>query len=218
MAAAGANARATWRWLRRQPANIEEALLAVNEITNNIERASEIIGRIRALVTKVPQRNESFEINEAIHEVIMLARAEMRKNDISVTTALAEGLHLIEGDRVQLQQVLLNLINNAMQAMSDVSVESRELVISTSMTEPNDIVVAVRDSGPGLHPANFERRGSWRSSVGEREHASGRYVSIHSTSTGWRRRRPCRGFRVRRIGAAAVSSKTVCSLSNRANQ
>jgi len=157
MAAAATNARAALRWLKRQPPNVEEALLTLDEITNNTERASEIIGRIRALVTKAPQRKESFEINEAIREVIMLGQAEVQKNGISVAVALGEGLPLIEGDRVQLQQVMLNLINNAVQAMSAVGVASRELVISTSKTEPNGVGVAVRDSGPGLDPANLER-------------------------------------------------------------
>jgi C4-dicarboxylate-specific signal transduction histidine kinase len=157
MAAAAANAHAALRWLRRQPPNVEEALLTLDEITNNTERASEIIGRIRALVSKAPQRKESIEINEAIRDITMLAQAEVRKNGISVATALGEGLPLIEGDRVQLQQVMLNLVNNAVQALSAVEVESRELVISTSRTESNDISVSVRDSGPGLDPVNFER-------------------------------------------------------------
>ena len=157
MAAAAANAHAALRWLKRQPPNIEEALLTIDEITNNTARASEIIGRIRALVMKAPQRKETFEINEAIREVIILAQTEVRKSGISIATVLGEELPLIEGDRVQLQQVMLNLINNAVQAMTAVEVESRELAISTSKTEPNGIEVAVRDSGPGLDPANFER-------------------------------------------------------------
>jgi C4-dicarboxylate-specific signal transduction histidine kinase len=156
MAAAAANARAALRWLKRQPPNIEEALLTLDEITNNTERASEIIGRIRTLVAKAPWRKESFEINEAIREVIMPAQAEVRKNGISIAMALGEGLPLIEGDRVQLQQVMLNLINNAVQAMSTVEIDSRELVIFTGQTDRDGIVVAVRDSGPGLDPANFE--------------------------------------------------------------
>jgi C4-dicarboxylate-specific signal transduction histidine kinase len=156
LAAAATNARAALRWLRKQPPNIEEALSMLDQITNNTERASEIIGHIRALVTKAPQRKESFEINKAIREVIMLAQAEVQKNGISVATALDEGLPLIEGDRVQLQQVMLNLINNAVQAMSALGVESREMVICTSKTEPNGIGVAVSDSGPGLDPANLE--------------------------------------------------------------
>ena len=84
MAAAAANAQAALRWLKRQPPNVEEALLTLDEITNNTARASEIIGRIRALVTKAPQRKESFEINEAIREVITLGQTEVRKNGVSL--------------------------------------------------------------------------------------------------------------------------------------
>jgi signal transduction histidine kinase len=98
-----------------------------------------------------------LDINHALREVIMLAEGEMAKNAVSIATELGEGLPLIEGDRVQLQQVMLNLINNAVQAMSGVGVEPRELVICTSKTEPNGIGVAVRDSGPGLDRANLER-------------------------------------------------------------
>jgi signal transduction histidine kinase len=145
------------RWLRRQPPNVEEALLALDGIVGDTEHASEIIGRIRALLAKAPQRKEPFDINEAIREVIMLAQADVQKNGISVAMALGEGLPLIEGDRVQLQQVILNLINNAVQAMSCVGVESRELLIRTSKTYPDGIVVTVSDSGPGLDQANLER-------------------------------------------------------------
>ena len=157
MAAAATNARAALRWLKRQPPNVEEALSTLEKITNNTERASEIIGRIRALVMKAPPQKGAFEINEAIREVIMLAQGEVRKNGIAVVTALSEGLPHIQGDRIQLQQVVLNLINNAVQAMSTVGTESRELVIFTSKTDRDGIVVAVRDLGPGLVRENPER-------------------------------------------------------------
>jgi C4-dicarboxylate-specific signal transduction histidine kinase len=149
--------QAALRWLGQQPPNLEEVRLAPDGITSNANRANDVIGRIHTLVRKAPQRKESFEINEAISEITMLAQTEVQKNGISLVMALGEGLPLIEGDRVQLQQVMLNLINNAVQAMSAVGVDSRELVISTSKTEPNGIGVAVRDSGLGLDPANLER-------------------------------------------------------------
>jgi PAS domain S-box-containing protein len=156
LAAAATNARAALRWLRWQPPNVEEALSTVDQIARNTERAGEIFGRIRALVTKAPQRKDSFEFNQAVREVIELAQGEVQKNGISVNTMLGEGLPAIEGDRIQLQQVMLNLINNAVQAMGAVGVESRELVICTSKREPNLIGVAVSDTGPGLDPANLE--------------------------------------------------------------
>jgi signal transduction histidine kinase len=98
-----------------------------------------------------------LEINGAIREVIELTRGEAVKNGISVQTDLARGLPLIEGDRVQLQQVIVNLIMNAVEAMSDVGDGTRELLISTCKVEPRGVLVGVRDSGRGLAPAILER-------------------------------------------------------------
>jgi signal transduction histidine kinase len=98
-----------------------------------------------------------LEINEAILEVIALTRGELVKNGVSLQTQLAEGLPLIQGDRVQLQQVILNLIINAVEAMSGVSEGSRELLIGTGKDASSGVLVAVQDSGPGLNPENFDR-------------------------------------------------------------
>ena len=98
-----------------------------------------------------------MEINEAILEVIALTRGEVVKNGVSVQTQLAEGLPLIQGDRVQLQQVILNLIINAVEAMSGVSEGSRELLIGTGKDASSGVLVAVQDSGPGLNPESFDR-------------------------------------------------------------
>jgi C4-dicarboxylate-specific signal transduction histidine kinase len=97
-----------------------------------------------------------LEINGAIREAIELTRGEAMKNDVSVQTELADGLPLIQGDRVQLQQVILNLIINAIEAMSGVSQGPRELLISSGKAESDGVLVAVRDSGPGLAPASVE--------------------------------------------------------------
>jgi signal transduction histidine kinase len=96
-------------------------------------------------------------INEAILEVIALTRGEMAKNSVSVQTQLANDLPPIQGDRVQLQQVILNLMINAVQAMSAVSERSRELLIHTGKDASGGVLVAVRDSGPGLSPESFDR-------------------------------------------------------------
>jgi signal transduction histidine kinase len=96
-------------------------------------------------------------INEAIVEVITLTRSEAVKDGISVRTQLAEGLPLIQGDRVQLQQVILNLILNAVQAMSGVSEKSRELLVSTEQEASGAVLVTVQDSGPGLDPESVAR-------------------------------------------------------------
>jgi signal transduction histidine kinase len=99
----------------------------------------------------------SAEINEAILEVIALTRGEVAKNGVSVQTRLAEGLPPIQGDRVQLQQVMLNLILNAIEAMSGVSEGPRELLIGTGKDASGGVLVAVQDSGPGLNPKSFSR-------------------------------------------------------------
>ncbi|HEU4498351.1 MAG TPA: ATP-binding protein [Sphingomicrobium sp.] len=157
LAAAVTHAQAALRWLGARPPDLEEARRAVGRIVKEGDRASDVIGRIRALVKKAPPRKDDFEINEAIRDVIALTRGEVVKNSVSVETQLAEGLPLIQGDRVQLQQVILNLIINAVEAMSGVSEGARELLISTARAASDGAVVAVRDSGPGLAPANLER-------------------------------------------------------------
>jgi signal transduction histidine kinase len=120
-------------------------------------RASEVIHRICALVKKAPPRKDRLEINEAILEVIALIRSEMANNGISVRTQLAEILPVIQGDRVQMQQVFLNLLINAIEAMSGMSEGPRELLISTRDTETDGVLVAVRDSGPGIAPESVDR-------------------------------------------------------------
>jgi PAS domain S-box-containing protein len=157
IAAAITNAHAALRWLGARPPDLEEVRQALGRIVNNAARAGDVIGRIRDLVRKAPPRKDGLEINEAIREVIALTRSEVVKNGVSVQTQLAQGLPLIQGDRVQLQQVILNLIINAVEAMSATGEGSRELLISTGKAESDGVLVAVRDSGPGLAPASFER-------------------------------------------------------------
>ena len=156
IAAAVTDAHAALRWLAMQPPVLEEVQQALDRVVKNGNRASDIIGRIHALVIKAPARKGDFEINEAILEVIALTRREMVKNGISVQTQLAEGLPLIQGDRVQLQQVVLNLVINAVDAMSALSEGPRELLISSDITEADGVSVAFRDSGPGLSAASRE--------------------------------------------------------------
>jgi len=151
------NASAALRWLSKEPADLEKARQALNRIVANGNRVSEVIGRMRALFQKAPLRKEEMDINGAILEVIALTRGEVVKNEISVQSHLVEGLPLIQGDRVQLQQVILNLIINAVEALSAVSEGSRELVITTGKGEPDGVLVVVRDSGPGLSSPCLER-------------------------------------------------------------
>jgi PAS domain S-box-containing protein len=154
--AAVINAEAAVRWLAAQPPDLEKVRKALGLIVEDGMRAGNVIGGIRALIKKVPSRQGSLDINEAIREVIALTRGEAAKTGVSVQTDLADGLLLIYGDRVQLQQVILNLIINAIEAMSGVAETPRALLISTGQAEPANVLVAVRDSGPGLDPASLE--------------------------------------------------------------
>jgi C4-dicarboxylate-specific signal transduction histidine kinase len=157
IAAVVTNAHAALRWLGVQPPDLAEGRHALDDIIKEGNRAGEVIGRIRALIKKVPPRSDRLDINEATLEVIELARSELVRNRVSLRTDFAKGLPLILGDRIQLQQVILNLIINAVEAMSATSEGSRDLLISTAQDESNGVVVAVRDSGPGLSPESLER-------------------------------------------------------------
>jgi signal transduction histidine kinase len=144
------------RFLSAEPPNLNEVDEALSLIVREGNRAGEVVGRIRALIKKAPARKDAVAINDAILEVVALTRTEATSNSVSVRTQLAEGLPRFQGDRVQLQQVLLNLIINSIEAMRDVGEEERELLIS-SRNEPDGVSVEVRDSGPGFAPAALER-------------------------------------------------------------
>lgn len=151
-----ANAEAGLNWLDAQPPELNRIRQTLGWIITDSLRAGEIIGRIQGLIKKAPPRREEMEINAAVLEVIALTHGEVVKNGVSVRTHLAEGLPLIRVDRVQLQQVVLNLIINAVEAMSAVREEPRELLISTDRDALNGVLVSLRDSGPGLDPASLE--------------------------------------------------------------
>jgi C4-dicarboxylate-specific signal transduction histidine kinase len=116
-----------------------------------------VIGRIRELIRKAPRQKEPVDMGAAIREVLVLTQGEAMKSGASVQTHLAEGLPFIEGDRVEMQQVLLNLVINALEAMSSVSDGVRELLISTGTTDSGHVLVSVRDSGPGFAPQTVEQ-------------------------------------------------------------
>jgi PAS domain S-box-containing protein len=155
--AAVANAHGALRWLGRRPPELEKVREGLEAIVETGHRAGDVVDRIRVLIKKGPPRNERVDINDSIREVIELTRSEAVKNDVSVQADLAEDLPLIHGDRVQLQQVILNLIMNAVEAMSGASDGKRELLISTRNSEPGYVLVGVRDRGPGLAPATLEQ-------------------------------------------------------------
>src|SRR5581483_10348849 len=151
------NADAALHFLAGDPPQLEQARQAIGSILRDTERASGIIGRIRALVKRAPPQKDCLDINEAIRDVIELSRSVALKNGISVQTELTEDLPLVEGDRVQLQQVVLNLVLNAIQAMGPATDGAREVIITTARAEAGDVLVEVKDFGPGLDPGSFAR-------------------------------------------------------------
>ena len=157
IATARNNARAALNFLRKQPPDLDEVSEAMGCVVSDTDRAGQIIDRIRDHIKKAPPRKERFDLNEAIDELLMLARSAIAKNGVSVQTRLTEGALPIQGDRVQLQQVVLNLILNAVEATSLIDEGARQVWISTERGKTNDVLVAVRDSGPGIDPECRER-------------------------------------------------------------
>jgi signal transduction histidine kinase len=157
IAAVVTNAQAALRWLNMQPPDPEEVRHALCRIVRNGRRAGDVISRIRALVAKAPSRKDRLDINDTIREVIALTGSELRRSGTSLQTQLADGLPLVPGDRIQLQQVMVNLILNAVEAMSGSDEGSRELLISTEEDGANGVRIAVRDWGPGLKPESLDR-------------------------------------------------------------
>jgi PAS domain S-box-containing protein len=145
------------RWLAGEPPNLEAAKRAVERMINDGTRAGEVISRIRAMVRNSPPRRDKLNINDTLMEVITLIRGEVQRNSISLRTELFNDLPLVPGDRVQLQQVILNLIVNAIDAMSGVDRTQRELSIASAMDEQNGVLVTVGDTGMGLDPASLDR-------------------------------------------------------------
>ena len=157
LAAMRNNLTAALNFSDRTPPDLMEVREALACAVKEIDRASTVVGRIRALMQKEPTRRDSVNVNEAVCEVMELTYGEALKNGVSVRTQLADGLPLIQGDRVQLQQVILNLILNAVQALGAVTNDTREVLITTSQTEPNEVSLGVRDTGPGLSAETLPR-------------------------------------------------------------
>ena len=202
LAATVINAQAALRWLGRQPPDLEEVRQALGHIEEIGHRAGDVLARIRALIQKAPPRKDRLDLNAAIREVIELTRGEAVKNGVSIRTQFADGLPLIYGDRVQLQQVVLNLIINAIEAMSGVSEGARDLLVSAGKAEFRRRARCSDGFGPGagfgkpraavrrlLHdearrlgdgPVDlpFDHRRARRPVVGERKHPSRRHPSI----------------------------------------
>jgi signal transduction histidine kinase len=157
LAAAVTYGSASLGWLMRSPPEIDEAKRSVEQVIKDVMRAADVIDRIHGLVKKHAPRMEKLDINGAILEVVGLIRSEAVKNGVTARMELAESLPHIRGDRVQLQQVILNLMINSIQAMSDLAGRERELHVTTEVIASQGVRVGVRDSGPGFSAENLQR-------------------------------------------------------------
>ena len=152
-----AGAQAARNFLDHRPPNLDEVRKALDYIVSEAYRASDTIYRIRGLFSETPPKKERVEINGAIHDALELTRVEVKENGVAVLTDFAEPSPSVQADRVELQQVILNLILNAVEAMSGMREAARELLIRTAKAEPNGALVTVRDSGPGLDLKTIDR-------------------------------------------------------------
>ena len=156
IATARNNARASVRFLEMSPPNLDEVRKALDCVVKDVDRARDIVDRMRDHIRKAPPKREPFDLNEAVSEVIVMVRSAITANGIAVRTHLDNALVSVQGDRVQLQQVLENLILNAVDAMSSIDTGVRELSIMTRQ-EQTQVLVAVGDSGPGIAREHLDR-------------------------------------------------------------
>jgi len=157
LAAISANGGACLHWLDREVPDLNEARMAVSAMVTNAMRASDMIKHIRALVRKNDAQRELLNVNDLIREVLAFTANELTRNLVVIRIDFQPDVPLVMGDRVQLQQVLLNLILNGNDAMSAVEEQARELTIRSRQTEPGKVTVAVQDTGTGLGPSDPER-------------------------------------------------------------
>jgi two-component system sensor kinase FixL len=150
------NANAAFHWLAAEPPNLEQVRKSLDRIVKDGHRASEVIARVRALAKKTPARMEPLDGNEAVSEVLALTDRELQSNSVKLSVRLLRNLPLVSADRIQIQQVILNLVVNAIEAMSGTPSGRRELVVSTGC-DVTEVFVEVRDNGVGLEAADCDR-------------------------------------------------------------
>jgi C4-dicarboxylate-specific signal transduction histidine kinase len=151
------NGQACLRLLSREPPDVDKSREVIERMVGDGVRASEVIKRIRALLKKTGPERAPLNINETIREVVAMASSDVQRSKVTLTTELATGLPAVLGDRVQLQQVILNLILNGKDAMNGVEGQPRELLITSGKTAPDDVLVAVCDNGSGFDPGDADR-------------------------------------------------------------
>jgi signal transduction histidine kinase len=157
LAAIVADATASLNWLAAAPPDVDRVRDALDAIVTDGHRAAEVIQRIRQLATKSAPRKDRLDVNSIVRDVESLVRAELRRHEVTLTLDLAPGLPPVIGDRVQLQQVLLNLVMNGIEAMAAVMDRPRELLIRSHPHEEAQVLVAVRDTGVGIDPHDLDR-------------------------------------------------------------
>jgi PAS domain S-box-containing protein len=151
------NGRACLRWLAHEPPNLEEGRSAAKLMVDSAMGAAEVISRLRAMMKKSPANRELLNINDAISAVIALVAAEVQRNRVVLRTELSNDLPLLLGDRIQLQQVILNLMMNAIEAMRGIDQAQRELIVVSRKDAFNRVLVEVQDSGAGLEGLALDR-------------------------------------------------------------
>jgi signal transduction histidine kinase len=152
-----ANGQACLRFLAGSIPDIEEVKEAVEEIIGDGRRASEVLKRIRALVRNTAPERGTLDVNSAIGEVLALTRQELERNRVSVQTMLSRELPLIQADRIQVQQVVLNLVMNAIEAMREINNRRRVLTLTSAIGGNQDVAISVEDCGVGLNPTHLGR-------------------------------------------------------------
>jgi len=157
LAAVVTNGNASLRWLSNEPPNFDEARQALRNIVRDGTRASDVIARIRAILKKSEPAAQRLDLNEIIREIIALTQGEADRRGVSLRTELAANIPAVMGDRVRLQQVLLNLVINALDAMNDVMDRPRIIEVRTEAPDPKSVLIAVKDSGVGLGPKEESR-------------------------------------------------------------
>jgi C4-dicarboxylate-specific signal transduction histidine kinase len=157
LAAVVTNADACMMWLTLEPPNLEEARAAVDAVAREGTRASDVVRGIRAMFAKTTPEKTMLDVNELIREVGALMQNQARRNDAALHTELAPGLPSVMGDRVQLQQVVVNLLQNGIEAMNGVTDRPRTLAIRSRMLDAGTVLVLVQDSGIGIDPKNDRR-------------------------------------------------------------
>jgi C4-dicarboxylate-specific signal transduction histidine kinase len=157
LAAIAANANAGLRWLSRPAPDIEEVHAALKRINNDAHRASEVIQSVRSIFKKAPQQGASLNVNDVVLEVLALVHGELMNYHVAAKPDLDQFLPQVRADRVQLQQVVLNLVMNAVEAMGSVQDRARQLNVASRRHEPNGVLITVQDTGPGIDPDGKDR-------------------------------------------------------------